>query len=144
MTVSDKARFIAQNGVYVTTPQGGSMKPFIRGGRDTVVMRAFDGDARPYDVILYAAGESHVMHRVLSVKNGVCKVRGDNCFYTEYVPVDRIMAKAEKVIRDGKKEIALTRRQKLLARCWRCAYPLRYCIHQTGRVFKALGRKLSG
>lgn len=137
----NKAEFIKKSGVYMSTPQGNSMRPFIHGGRDSVAMRAFDGRPEKYDVILYISKDRHVMHRVLKVKNGVCTVRGDNCYYTERVPFDAIMAKMDHILKDGKRVVRQTAGLRLLIALWRYAYPVRYCLHQVKRAFGAVVRR---
>lgn len=141
-TFDHKDEFIKNNGYYMSTPQGNSMRPFIRGGRDSVVMTAFDGNVGKYDVILYRAPDGHhVMHRVLGVKDGICRVRGDNCFYNERVPFDRISAKMDHLIRNGNREVRQTFSYLLLVRLWRAAYPFRFCLHFSKKAVKALLRR---
>ena len=143
MNTVDKAAFIKENGLYVTTPHGNSMWPFIRDSIDSVAVVPYEGKARKYDVILYAtAGDSHVMHRVIGCKNGVYIVRGDNCFRREHIRDGQIMGVVERIIRKGK-TVRRNRGAYLIpVRLWRVIYPVRALLfHLRNRVRKLKNKK---
>ena len=86
----EKAEFIKENGLYVNTPKGNSMWPFIRGERDVISVIPVKEPLKKYQVILYEIpGRGHILHRILAVREHGYVVRGDNCFYKEYVSKDR-------------------------------------------------------
>ena len=130
METTDKSAFIKENGVYVSTPQGKSMLPFIRGGRDVVTVLPLSGDARKYDVILYEKPNgTNVMHRVLRVRENDYFVRGDNCYYNESIPKESVLGVISEVLKDGKKKQNNGARHMLAVRMWRYCYPVRYLLH---------------
>ncbi len=134
--MSQKARFLAENGFYVTTPAGNSMRPFIKGGEDVVTVVPYKREMRKYDAVLYMRknGE-HVIHRIVGKKAGLFLIRGDNCYYTERIPresviglVDRVRRKDKEILVEGNKGYAF------LVWCWCMLYPLRFAGNAAKRV----------
>jgi hypothetical protein len=75
-----KRALIESLGAYVSAPIGKSMRPMLRGKRDTIRVEAPDGRLRRYDVALYARRDGkHVLHRVIRVRENDYVMRGDNC-----------------------------------------------------------------
>lgn len=141
---SFKAEFIKENGFYLSTPQGGSMKPFIHGDTDTVVIAPVDQPLRKYDVVLYekSTGE-HVLHRVIRKKEGGYLIRGDNCYFTERVKNEQLMGRLVGLYRNGNTEKNLLdgKRYRMRVRLWVWAYPFRYAAR---RVVSSIRNKLKG
>ena len=136
MNTVDKASFIKENGLYVSTPHGSSMWPFIRGNTDSVAVVPYEGTAGKYDVILYETPDgAHVMHRVIGKKGDVYVVRGDNCFRREYIRDGQIMGVVELVLKNGK-TVRRNRGAYLIPIVlWRAIYPVRACLfHLRNRV----------
>ena len=79
-----REQVLSEEGVYVTTPQGPSMKPFLKGGRDTVIVSAVTGRLKKFDVPLYKRGDRYVLHRVVKVLPDSYIMLGDNCVRKEY------------------------------------------------------------
>ena len=50
----------------VITPKGNSMLPFIRNGRDEVVLTRLDRPAETGDILLAKIGDRFIMHRVFA------------------------------------------------------------------------------
>lgn len=86
-------RILAENGSYVSTSVGVSMKPMLRNRRDTIVVVPADGILEKYDVVLYRRGEKYVLHRVIKVESDVYIIRGDNCAARELVPHGDVIGK---------------------------------------------------
>ena len=102
---TDKISYIRENGVYVSSPKGRSMLPFIREGRDSVVVVPVKTPLRKYDIILYVDRDgSHVMHRIIGVRDGEFTVRGDNCYFKESVARENVIGVAEKILKNGKEK----------------------------------------
>ena len=140
---SDKAAFIEQNGYYVSTPQGSSMKPFIRGGRDTVILAPVTEEPERYDVVLYVNGAGeHVLHRIVRKKNGAFLVRGDHCYYNEYVKREQMIGVLERIVRDGTTviDVKTDRRRAFAVRLWVWLYPARKIINYLRRAAAKLIR----
>lgn len=92
----------------VTIPvKGYSMLPFIRGGKDLVVLRSPD-KVRKDDIVLFHVGPEiggrYVMHRVISTDGKNVDIMGDGVPRNhEYVTVDCIVGKAICILRGGKR-----------------------------------------
>ena len=88
----EKLSIIHQKGFYLSTPSGTSMLPMLVGGVDQTVIVALTGKAKKGDVLLYEDKDGkNVLHRVIKVKSDGYLLRGDNRYYTEFVPFDRII-----------------------------------------------------
>lgn len=57
-------------------PTGISMRPFIEGGRDNVVLKICT-EPQVGDIVLAKVGQSFVLHRIYHIKNGLIILRGD-------------------------------------------------------------------
>ena len=79
MQKSKIEEIIAKDGVYVSTISGYSMSPMLKDRRDTVVVSAFSGELKKYDVALYRVGEKYVLHRIIKVLENEYIACGDNC-----------------------------------------------------------------
>lgn len=86
-------QILAENGSYVSTSVGVSMKPMLRNRCDTVVIAPVDGVLKKYDVALYRRGEKYVLHRVIKVGDDAYIIRGDNCAARETVPHGDVIGK---------------------------------------------------
>ena len=127
-----KAQILRERGFYLTTPCGQSMKPFIRGLTDQVLVRPLVGRAVRGDVLLYEnpRGEQ-VLHRVLRPIAGGYLIRGDACYTVETVAEQSVLGRAEVLYR-GEREISLLRPSlhRLAACVWRWSYPLRRAVNR--------------
>lgn len=77
------------------TPTGVSMRPFIEGGKDVVVLRKLP-EVRVGDIALAAiphpAGVSYVLHRVIGVQAGTVTLMGDgNIGHTEQCTIEDVL-----------------------------------------------------
>lgn len=144
--MSEKERFLAENGYYVTSPAGDSMRPFIIGGRDVVVVIPLDLPPKKYDAVFYRRenGE-HVIHRMVGKRGELYLLRGDNCYYTEAVPQDALIGLARRVMREGR-EISLNshRGYRTAVFLWCGIYPLRLALHFFKRGAGWLKRNVFG
>lgn len=62
-------RLLAEGHEVCFTPQGESMRPWIEGGRDSVVLRRMTRAARRGDIVLaQSVGGRYVLHRVLRIE----------------------------------------------------------------------------
>lgn len=87
---------------FVFSPNGVSMLPFIKGGSDTVTIEKYMGNAKKYDIIFYTRENGqYVLHRVVKIKNGRLYACGDNLWWVEEVPEERIFARLKDV--EGKR-----------------------------------------
>ena len=81
-------RQLAEQGFYVSTTVGCSMRPMLRNRRDRVIVLPI-GDERlkKYDLPLYRRPDGkYILHRIIGVRDGEYVIRGDNTYAKEYVP----------------------------------------------------------
>lgn len=125
--VVDNDTFFAQvlevldQGKQVTIPvKGYSMLPFIRGGKDLVVLEKASGDIVKDDIVLFRYGGRYVMHRVLRAEGGKYDIQGDGVWLGHEYPVrDQILARATCILRAGKKPVdPYSPSQKRLVHAW--------------------------
>ena len=136
----EKVAMIQKEGFYLSTPSGTSMLPMLAGGVDQAVIVALTGKAKKGDVLLYEDKDGqNVLHRVIKVKSDGYLLRGDNRYYTEFVPFDRIIGilasyfKGEKQI-DCKKSL----RYRMYSKRRILTYPMR---RASAAVLRRLRRK---
>ena len=102
-------------GLTATIPvKGYSMLPFIRGGKDLVILEKASGDIVKDDIVLFRYGGRYVMHRVLSAADGKFDIQGDGVWLGhEYPQKEQILARAVSILRAGKKPVDPYSRQQL-------------------------------
>ena len=128
---------LSQGGEFRVHPQGVSMLPYLREGRDTVILSAFSAPPRRGDLLLYTRPSGTlVLHRVVKVdKDGSLWMRGDNQYFTEKgIKPEQVLATVKRVLRNGK-EVGVNALPSRLYRARRTAtYPAR-------RVWRAVARR---
>ncbi len=83
--------------------QGNSMSPFLKNGRDTVVLTK-PVRLKKGAVVVFRRGGMFIMHRVISVNGDVFCALGDNLSSPETdIPVGNAVAMVKAVVRKGKK-----------------------------------------
>ena len=75
---------IREDGVYVSTTSGVSMRPLFKHRRDTVIISRVEGRLKKYDVPLYRRGDQYILHRIVKVLPDSYVIVGDNCIAREY------------------------------------------------------------
>ncbi|MBR6882111.1 MAG: S24/S26 family peptidase [Bacteroidales bacterium] len=122
-------------GKRVTIPvKGYSMLPFIRGGKDLVVLEKAGADLRADDIVLFRlgprAGGRYVMHRILSIDGDAVDIMGDGVPKThEHVRRSQICAKAVEILRGGKRVVdPYSPGQLRLVHFWQRLLPVRRYI----------------
>ena len=58
---------LRENGVYISTTSGVSMRPLFANRRDTVIISPVNGRLKKYDVPLYRRGDQYILHRIVKV-----------------------------------------------------------------------------
>ena len=127
---------VLEQGKRVTIPvKGFSMLPFIRGGKDLVVLEKADRDLlKADDIVLFHIGTQgggrYVMHRILVVDGDQVDIMGDGVPYNhEHVLRNQILARAVEIIRGGKRSVdPYSRRQLRLVHFWQWLRPVRRYI----------------
>lgn len=83
---SDYKKTLTKNGVLAFVPKGDSMWPFIKNGRQTVIIKPVTDLLKKYDVCFYERNDgSFVLHRVIDFYDGGYVVIGDSQMTTEKV-----------------------------------------------------------
>ena len=101
------------------------MQPMLYQNRDLVIIENFEGRLKPYDVALYKRGRQYVLHRVLSLGDGVYYIRGDNTYSIETVPEVNVLGVLTAFVRNGKQHQVTERGYRFYSRFWHAIYPLR-------------------
>ena len=122
-------------GKRVTIPvKGFSMLPFIRGGKDLVVLEHAGDVLKADDIVLFHIGPEdggrYVMHRILSIDGDAVDIMGDGVPYNhEHVQRNQILAKAVEIVRNGKRSVdPYAPGQLRLVRFWQWLRPVRRYI----------------
>ena len=114
--------------------KGFSMLPFIRGGKDLVVLEQAGDALKADDIVLFHIGPDdggrYVMHRILSIDGDEVDIMGDGVPYNhEHVRRDQILAKAVEVVRGGKRSVDPYAPGRLrMVHFWQWLRPLRRYI----------------
>ena len=128
-------RRLLDQGTRVTIPvKGLSMLPFIRGGKDLVVLEKVGGNLQRDDIVLFHVGPReggrYVMHRILTMDGDVVDIQGDGVPKThELVRRNQVIAKAVEILRGGKRRVdPYSPGQRRLVHFWQWLRPVRRYI----------------
>ena len=133
---------LQKDGRLVYKTKGVSMKPMLRQNRDLVIIEPAASKLGKYDVALYKRGEKYVLHRVIGVRDGYYRIRGDNTYSIEHVPNETVLGVLKRFNRNGKMHAVTDRGYRLYCRFWNLIYPLRFLWHHGVRLLKCAARKL--
>ena len=115
---------IEKEGYYISTSVGNSMLPFLRDWKDTIVIQKRE-QYKKFDVVLYKRKGNYVLHRIIKVLPETFHIRGDNCYYDEYVKHNEIIGVMVECYR-GEKKVNLNSIFYKLYVCIRVySYPIR-------------------
>ena len=143
---STAERELAEHGVYATNTIGHSMEPFLSHHRDVVVIAAPEREPKRLDVVLYPGkGDSYILHRIIAVKDDHFVIRGDNNYFTERIPKDKILGVLVSFTRKGKRGEVTDRGYRLYSHI-RCAtYPIRALVRKIrialGKAYRAVFKR---
>ena len=118
---------IEKSGKIIYTNVGDSMMPFIRQGRDVLVISRAEGRLKLYDVPLYKRDSGqYVLHRILKVRENDYVICGDNRCSREYGITDRhIIGVLTGIIRDGREIPVTDRKYRIYVHLWCDFFPVR-------------------
>ena len=135
---------IAENGFYISTTVGISMRPMLRNRRDRVIIRSTDGGRlSKWDLPLYKRPDGkYVLHRVIEVRDGYYVIRGDNTYAKEHVPDDWIVGVMTEFYRGKRHVLATNRGYRRYAAFWQTVYPLRLPFHWLRRAASFVKHRL--
>lgn len=129
---------IRQRGQLIYTNVGDSMLPFIKQGRDILVISKVNGRLKRYDVPLYKRDSGqYVLHRVLKVYDESYVICGDNRWQREYGITDgHIIGVLTAVIRDGREISVTDRKYRMYVHLWCDFFYARAFILRTKNFLK--------
>lgn len=129
---------IEKSGKIIYTNVGDSMMPFIRQGRDVLVISRAEGRLKLYDVPLYKRDSGqYVLHRILKVRENDYVICGDNRWNREYGITDRhIIGVLTGVIRNGKEIRVTDRKYRIYGHLWCDFFPVRAFIIRIRQFLK--------
>lgn len=121
---------IKKSGRIIYTNVGDSMMPYIKQGRDVLVISEVNGRLNKYDVPLYKRDNGqYVLHRILKVRENDYVICGDNRWNKEYGITDRhIIGILTGVIRDGQEIPVTNRKYRIYVHLWCDLFPVRAFI----------------
>ena len=133
---------LARDGRLVYRTKGVSMEPMLRQDRDLITIGVPSARLKRFDVALYKRGENNVLHRVIRVRDGYYRIRGDNTYRMENVPFENVYGVLTGFCRKGKDCSVTGRGYRAYVRFWNAIYPLRWLWHYLRRGLIRLARKL--
>ena len=115
--------------------KGRSMEPFIRDGRDEIVLAA--GIAPEIGrTVLARTAEGIVLHRVIKIEGTAVTLMGDgNLYKTDSRLREDTIAVVTRIVRAGKSIDPECFMERFKARIWRIARPLRRPMLRIWRIF---------
>ena len=118
---------IEKSSKIIYTNVGDSMMPFIKQGRDVLVISRAEGRLKRYDVPLYKRDSGqYVLHRILKVRENDYVICGDNRWNREYGITDRhIIGVLTGIIRDGREIPVTDRKYRIYVHLWCDFFPVR-------------------
>ena len=128
-------------------PNGKSMRPFLEGGRDKIVLVKASFPLKKYDVPLYVRDDgSIVLHRVIKVTNTtdgpLYFFRGDNTWETEEgITNKHIVAMVSKFCRKGKWHSVKDKGYLFYCAFWCKTFSVRKFLFLSLSLFKRAVRK---
>ena len=135
---------LSENGFYVSTTVGVSMRPMRRNRHDRVIIRPV-GEERlqKYDLPLYRRPDGkYVLHRIIGVEDGYYIIRGDNTYAKEKVPDEWIVGVMTEFYRGDRHVLADDKGYRRYAAFWQGIYPIRKPFHSLRMLGGRVKRKL--
>lgn len=117
------AKFLDEGREVELSPKGNSMLPFIREGKDSVVLKKFPS-VEVGDIVLVQLPGRYVMHRVVDENRNLLTLMGDgNIRGTESCTRDEVLGTVIYIVRGGKRRVKPGK-----GRWWRVLLPFRRII----------------
>ena len=135
----DVCRRIQQKRGAKIRVQGRSMEPFLKDGRDYIIVDALpDGHRfRRGELLLFVYGDRYIVHRVHRIKGDTLYMKGDHQNHWEIIHEDDVRAWISCV------EYANGRRVHSMSRLWKILY-LRSRIDRQRKNFHHFIKRMSG
>ncbi len=131
-------------GEFLFYPDGVSMLPTVRAGRDGIFLSRAEGIRRG-DILLFRRRDgSFVLHRLVRIeKNGALVMRGDNQYIDEKgVLPEAVIGKVSAILKDKKKVLTSSLFFRFKSRCRLFFYPARRLFRRAwSKIKKAVKGK---
>lgn len=130
---------LASGGTFEINFNGTSMLPLLVEKRDTVVLRAVNGEIKKYDIPLYRRDDGHyVLHRAVKTDGNTFTACGDNQWVLESgIRQSQVIGVVCSVVRKGKIISVDSFGYKLYCRVWEFLRPIRrYIVKIRGKLRK--------
>lgn len=99
---------LTKNGILAFVPKGDSMWPFIKNGKQTVVIKPASNPLKKYDVCFYERADgTFVLHRIIDFYDDGYIVIGDSQMTKEKVKFEQVFGVMTEFYK-GKKVISVT------------------------------------
>lgn len=119
-------KLIEEGQDVIFKPKGSSMLPFIRGGRDSVLLRKAENLKAGDIVLAEISKERYVLHRIEKIENETIILMGDgNIVGRERCGREDVLAIAVKIIKDKREIDCQSQRHLRNAEIWRKLLPVR-------------------
>ncbi|MBE6655587.1 MAG: hypothetical protein E7609_01795 [Ruminococcaceae bacterium] len=132
---------LAAGGEFSIKPRGKSMLPYLREGRDSVVLSPLTQNPKKGDILLYLrANGAPILHRVVRVeRNGTLSMRGDNQYFIERgIRSEQVVAIVKRFSTRGHERHTDSFSSRLYLLRRRMSYPFRYLFFGVLRRVKRL------
>ena len=135
---------LAEQGFYVSTTVGVSMRPMLRNRHDRVIIVPLGEERlKKYDLPLYRRPDGkYVLHRIIGVEAGYSVISGANTYVKEKVPDSWIVGVMSEFYRGNRHVLADDRGYRRYAAFWQAIYPLRKPFHSARMLAGRVKRKL--
>ncbi|MGM9739344.1 MAG: hypothetical protein ACI3ZP_01960 [Candidatus Cryptobacteroides sp.] len=115
--------------------KGRSMEPFIREGRDEIVLRA-GIEPKKGLIVLAKTAEGIVLHRIIGIDGDVVTLMGDgNLYKTETCGTGDILAGVSMIVKNGQNIDPGSLAARIKAGCWMMAKPVRRPLLKIWKLF---------
>ena len=133
---------LTSGGEFSLKPRGVSMLPYLREGRDTVILSPLKKAPKRGDILLYVRSSgAPILHRVVHVEDdGTLSMRGDNQYFIERgIRQDQVVAIMERFLRNGKEKHISSLGSRLYRARRTITYPFRrVCVAALRRTKRFL------
>lgn len=127
--LAEVSRLVAEGEKVTLHTKGNSMLPFIRGGKDSVVLERPQTLAPGMIVLAELSEGIYVLHRIISVSGDKVVLMGDgNLKGCETCRVSDVKALATVILKNGKEIDCRGRRHMRRSRIWKRLLPARRWI----------------
>lgn len=122
--IPEIAKLVSGGQQVLFTPTGVSMRPFIEGGVDSVVLSRVDSPVRVGDILLCKYGQIFVLHRVKALtETGVILMGDGNLRGEEAIEKDNILARVIEIRSPKGRRKPMTR-----GYLWQRLLPIRWLL----------------